>query len=266
MFLQYDTKEKNTTVGMPELKPVVEDPKLNSAKVKTFADDDCGDSSSDPDVPHHLTDDVYAFIAVAPIASRSFIFAFYVIMVKYVAYGILASGIEATELYTSSKTVEMVKFFLIPVAIAMQEDLIHVYASAANIVYDEEVLKISTSATKCKLVVGFLLRFIDGLASLGVNFAVMLTTDTVLSVFLNFAALHFLQSIDDVFFILVEKGFFGDEMEHMSKVCKTISFPRRSAQTGCGRELDSILFVVTLAICYTIYGVVVSRVFEDLAE
>lgn len=247
IYLKYDSKQDSTTVGMPQLKYVTP---INEDEI---SDDTSGDEESDP-----LADDVYAFIVAAPILSKPFIFAIYVILVKYLVYSILASGIEAKDLNDSDPVVQVVKFFLIPVAIAMQEDLIHVYASAANIVYDEEALKVSISATKCKLIFSFMLRFIDGLLSLAVNFAVMLVTDGVLAVFLNFAALHFLQSIDDVFFGLVEKGFFGDEMEHMSNLCKQISFPRRTSESGCVKSVDSILFFLTLAICIAIYGVVVS--------
>lgn len=254
MYLQYNTKEKNTTLGMPKLRS-------ERCTDSTFSVT-TGDESFDNEEAYPLTDDVYSFIVAAPVTSTPFLFAFYVILVKYLVYGILASGIEASDL-PDSASVQVVKFLLIPVAIAMQEDLIHVYASIANITYDENVLEISSSATKCKLIFSFVLRFIDGVLSLGVNFAVMLTTDGgVLSVLLNFAALHFLQSIDDVFFVLVEKGFFGDVMEHMSNLCKQIAFPRRTSHSGCMTALDSILFFLTLVICFAIYGVFVSEVFE----
>jgi hypothetical protein len=68
-----------------------------------------------------------------------------------------------------------------------------VYASVANIVYDGNVLKISQSATQYKLIFAFILRFIDGLLGLYVNFALMLDTSGALNIMLNFAALHFLQ-------------------------------------------------------------------------
>ena len=109
----------------------------------------------------------------------------------------------------------------------MQSDLMQVFATIANTKYSEDVLTVSKSATFHKFLLAEVLRFIDGGLSLFVNFSVMLTTDAVLSVMLNFAALHFLQDIDDVFYNLVEKGFFGDRLEHMATICKSISWPRR---------------------------------------
>jgi len=243
-YMQYDKKEDNTTVGMPSL-----------ASVEPIDD---GISSAEKN-EGGLTEDVYAFILVAPVLSASFMYAFAVILIKYLVYIILFTGISFSELTNSPTKVQVVKFLLIPVAVAMQEDLIHVYAYAANMKYDKKVLKVSPSATLGKLVLSLFLRVIDGLSSLSVNFLVMLTThDNVRQVFLNFAALHFLQSIDDVFFLLIKKGFFGDTMEHMGTLCTQVSFPRRKTN-GCTKQFDTYLFVLTLIILVAIYGVVTAR-------
>ena len=144
----------------------------------------------------------------------------------------------------------------------MQGDLMHAFFSLANLSYSSEVLKVSTSATKPKLIFSFLLRLIDGAFSLVVNFQLMLVTETTLSVFTNFAALYFLQDIDDVFYGLVELGFFGDGMEHWATVCKSVTLPRRTNadNKGCGSirisHLDSLSFMgvfIILLIVYFLY-------------
>ena len=87
----------------------------------------------------------------------------------------------------------------------MQADLMHAFFCFANVMYDPSILETtSTSATKFKLYISFLLRTFDGLFSLTVNFYLMLVTAETLSVFTNFAALYFLQDIDDVFYGLVQ--------------------------------------------------------------
>ena len=156
------------------------------------------------------------------------------------------------------------KFFLIPVAVAKQEDLMTVYANAANKKYDGSVTKADNYATWVKWVLSNALRLIDGLLSLGVNFGVMLMTNAILGIFLNFAALHFLQFIDDVLYELAEKGFFGDTMEEATILCKSITFPRRVHLRGgdnssCNNfitNLDTILLAFTAFLCFTLYGVV----------
>ena len=205
---------------------------------------------------YDLAEDVYAFITVAPVCSMPFVFACGVIGIKYIVYVTLLSGINFEDYFQDEKAATIVKFFLIPVAVAMQEDLMAVYAGVANARYDSKVLEISEHATKFKFGLSYLLRLFDGLFSLTVNFLVMLSTDEVLNVFLNFAALHFLQDIDDVFYALVEKGFFGDGMEHMSTVCRQISWPRRAGTNKLSKfltNLDTILFALTLVACTLIY-------------
>ena len=142
---------------------------------------------------YDMAEDVYAFIVAAPIFSWSFLFASYVIATKYIVYATLLNGIYFKDLGGADPAATAVKFFLIPVAIAMQSDLMAVYEYLANVRYDKEVLTISSHATFTKFVLAYILRLADGLLSLSVNFGVMLVTDEVLGVFLNFAALHFLQ-------------------------------------------------------------------------
>lgn len=247
-FVQYDKKEEKTTVGMPELKAV--EPIDGEGTMVAREIEEEG-----------LSEDVYAFIVAAPVFSWPFMYAFGVVLIKYLVYSVLCYGIydDAENLHSSSQAkVQAVKFLLIPVAIAMQEDLIHVYAYAANLKYDPKVLEVSKDATKGKLIFSMLLRLIDGLFSLSVNFLVMLQTHAhVRQVFLNFAALHFLQSIDDVFFLLLVKGFFGDAMENMSDKCKQIIFPRRQTN-GCTKSFDTILFCLTFVALVSVYGVVSS--------
>jgi len=212
---------------------------------------------------YDMKEDIYAFIVAAPFLSTPFFFACYVIATKYIVYGTLLSGISFTVFDGTNfnKYSVMVKFFLIPVAVSMQGDLMAVYEKLANILYDPKALEINQYATRAKFHLAYGMRFVDGLLSLSVNFLTMLKTGDVLSVFLNFAALHFLQDIDDVFYTLVVKGFFGDKIEHMSLVCKTITWRRRHGEdnkTIFGTNLkithlDSILYVLTLLVCLAFY-------------
>lgn len=222
---------------------------------------------------YDLPEDVYSFITVAPVCSAPFLFAVAVIGTKYIVYGTLMNGLNFSDfsikiddegpeidgLSNDEIIAIAVKFLLIPVTVAMQEDLMAVYAGVANARYDPKVKEVSKSATRTKWALAYLLQLIDGLLSLTVNFLKMFNTPHILDVFLNFAALHFLQDIDDVFYALVEKGFFGDDMEHMANICKQISWPRRTGTTELGHflsNLDSTLFSLTFLICVALYIVI----------
>jgi hypothetical protein len=237
---------------------------------------------------YDIPEDVYAFITVAPVCSAPFLFAIFVIGIKYVVYLTLLLQIDVKcFLHNDDGRVKdgcqpllydrpmdkhistVVKFFLIPVTVAMQEDLMAVYAGFANARYDDKVIDISADATKTKFALAYILQLIDGLLSLSVNFLKMFNTPDILNVFLNFAALHFLQDIDDVFYALVEKGFFGDDMEHMAMICKQISWPRRAGTNDFQQfmtNMDSILFFGTFFICVIVYFVITIYQYKFVPE
>ena len=180
------------------------------------------------------------------------------VFIKIVLYSLLAldlwsqSGGRFDEGNTLIRTTQ---FFLLPVAVALQEDLIHVYTRIANIRYDKRILQTSPAATEFKFALSFLLRFCDGLYSLIINFVLLLITDEVLALFLNFAALGFLQSIDDVAFHLAKHGYLGDRMEDNCVTVIESSLPRRVGDCFTN-SLDTVLFVATYAVMVLIFAYV----------
>jgi hypothetical protein len=203
-------------------------------------------------------------VFISPIRTFPFIFAASTFLLKVILYSFLGY-----DLYNQSggsfdsklPLIRATQFFLIPVAIAMQEDLIHVYTRIANIRYENNVQEACPAATEFKFALSFILRYLDGLYSLIINFVLLLITDEVLSLFLNFAALGFLQSIDDVAFHLAANGYVGDNMEDKCAIVKTVDLPKRVGDRFTN-SLDSILFLTTYAVMLSIYIYVI--ITEDL--
>lgn len=73
--------------------------------------------------------------------------------------------------------------------------------------------------------------------------------------FLNFAALQFLQSIDDVAFTLADQGFCGGLMEKNCGIVRHVKFPRLEGKFV--NSLDSILFGLTYLALLAVYVFVV---------
>jgi len=220
-----------------------------------------------------LTEDVYALIFVCPVWSKCFFVAMLIVALKLTVYGILASGIAiGTRVTTDRIPTTIVKCFLIPVIVAMQEDLMGSYFFFANGIYCPSMLKKSRDATQKKLYFSYVLRTIDGFLGLYVNYATMLITADTLGVFLNFAALQFLYSIDDVFYDLIEKGFFGDTMEYWAALCHEMTLARRHGgdhnhKFFCFRisHLDTIFTFMTGGLCYLGWILVTVGEYSDTA-
>ena len=121
---------------------------------------------------------MYSLIFFSPVCSWAFLFASYMILLKMTLFSFLALDLyeqSGGEFDEKEPLIRATQFFLLPVAIAMQEDLIHVYTRIANIRYDKAILETSPSATEFKFALSFLLRFADGLYSLIINFVLLPT-------------------------------------------------------------------------------------------
>jgi hypothetical protein len=216
-----------------------------------------------------LGENIYSVLIVAPVMSWPFLFSMSIVAIKLIVLVILCTDINFQELSNTRTMVTVVKFLLIPVAVAMQEDLMDSFYFFANCVYCKRILDISSSATKAKMYFSYFLRTIDGILGLYVNYAVMLTTDKIIPVFLNFAALQFLYSIDDVFYELISEGFFGDALEHMTVLCGEVTLKRRYGKNDYKilffrvSWLDTILFFFILSACYIGYIVVTIATYTD---
>jgi hypothetical protein len=208
-----------------------------------------------------LGEDVYSLIFVAPVCGPTFWFAIYMVMLKLTLFSFLAIDLynqSGGRFDEKSVLTRATQFFLLPVAVALQEDLIHVYTRIANIRYSPDILQVSPAATEAKFVFSFILRFLDGTYSLIINFVLLMITDEVLSLFLNFAALGFLQSIDDVAFHLAANGYLGDRMERNCEVVNSASLPRRVGDKFTN-SLDTILFLTTYGVMLAIFVFVTVR-------
>ncbi len=226
--------------------------------------EECDDELTEYQKAHqriYLGENVYSLLVVAPVTTWTFVLSLLVVVLKLVILVILSSDIKyenVDELPRPGLT--FVKFFLIPIALAMQEDLIAVFDAIANGMWCDSLVVHSTAATRSKLYFGYVVRGIDGCMSLYVNYGVLLTTnDEIVNVFLNFAALQFLYTIDDIFYELMKLGFFGDQMEHMTMVCGDCSLKRRFGKNDYKiwklkmSSLDTILFCFYMSVAWLGY-------------
>ena len=219
-----------------------------------------------------LGENIYSLLIVSPTFSWPFIFVVGVYAIKISILAILLSDINLNDNanHDEDPKVTVVKFCLIPVAVAMQEDMMYSFFFYANVIYCPKIMDVAECATKGRFYFSYLLRTIDGILSLFSNYFIMLITPVTLDVFLNFAALQFLYDIDDVFYELVTQGFFGDNLESYAKICEDITMERRFGNDNTKilrffrvSWLDSILFSVSLLICYIIFAIVTTSQYTD---
>merc|ERR1719506_3096234 len=150
------------------------------------------------------------------------------------------------------------RFLLIPVTVGMQGNLIHAVSYFARTKYDPNMTQIAVNATRLKYNLSLVLEFADGILSLFFNAMVIMTTQKLLDIFINFASLFFLQDIDKIGYELIEAGFFGRTMELWCHVIDRIELPRRNSAHGIVIErVITSLFFFTVILLLFLYSLVV---------
>mmetsp|Transcript_24831 Transcript_24831/g.71767 ORF Transcript_24831/g.71767 Transcript_24831/m.71767 type:complete len:743 (+) Transcript_24831:127-2355(+) len=208
----------------------------------------------DDDDRHELYDDVYSMLFLAPANGRVVLFSIFTYILKtllftFVSIDLFSNGYEGNQLNIPSgisPTVRGAQFFMVLVLVAMQEDLMSSLA-LANVRYDPAILKAYPGATKTKWILASILRLFDGIYALGINFCILIQASDVLGMFLNFAALHFLGSVDNVSFHLALDGYLGDHIESIAKAATETTLPM--IQEGIWRSFDTMAFVVVYLAC-----------------
>lgn len=196
-----------------------------------------------------IHDDVYNLFFLSRVGGHAFWYSLYVFGLKMALYTFLAMDAFQND-YLDEKTdfkVLCAQFLMLPVAVAMQDDLIATYYLIANIKYCDSIRHQNPDAYEWKFHVGTACRAIDGAYSLTVNFVILVSATDVLTLFLNFAALQFLQTIDNIALELAADGYLTDRLEDVAGNVKAAELPKRGDDNWL-RCLDTVLFVCTCAV------------------
>lgn len=206
---------------------------------------------------YSLSPNIYSMIFLAKTNSSAFLYCFLTFALKICLYVFLTIELsnEGFAYNPKDRLVIVAQCLSLPIAVALQEDLIESYALIANIRY--EPVAEFPSATKSKWVLAFVCRMLDGFASLAVNYVLLMQATDVLTLMLNFAALQFLQSIDDTAYSMGKEGYLTICIEHLFNGASNVTMPRK--KNRCVHILDSILFVLTTSILFAGWVVVLVR-------
>ncbi|EJK46789.1 hypothetical protein THAOC_34526 [Thalassiosira oceanica] len=196
-----------------------------------------------------IEDDVYNMFFLSDSFSAAF---WYALMVWGLKLGLII--IIALDIYKNMKVnadvptiVRAAQFLLLPVNVAIQQELITTFFIYANLKWGKQILELNPGATKGKYHFANAMRFIDGLAFLFINTALLLQATEVLSAFLNFAALQFLSDIDNVALSLARDGYLSGSLEEVAGNVSLTKLPRN--HNGTLQVLDSVaMTIIFLAI------------------
>lgn len=138
-------------------------------------------------------------------------------------------------------------------ALAYQSDLIEAVMKLQE-GYFPEVLESHPGSTYPTWLLSCVAQLLAGLSLLATIFILTMQVTDVLSIMLNFAALHFMAEIDDLGFGLAKLGFVTPQVRRQAEAVDGVIFPKRRTTF----ILRRVLYCLTLTILFVGYGVIKS--------
>ena len=171
--------------------------------------DNADDRIYDEDDEKFLSEDTYSFMPASPTWSASFGLSLGVVTLRLVAYALIGANILNPSDHHNplqlpgnvDVAVRVTQIIAIIVAVITQHDVI----TSLDLLRDgdnSELQKAFPHSTLWKYVLATLSRFIQGSTRLILSFFLIVSTDTVVDLLLNFTALEFISTFDEAFFIL----------------------------------------------------------------
>jgi len=191
---------------------------------------------------------------ISDLWSQSFFYSIAVLVTKMTLYIILIIDLmtdansypfERKKEGTEVKLIVIIaQLFLLPVAIMVQEELMVSFFTFGNLQYTSGILKRHSNAYRWKYHAAHSARALDGLMFLYINVYLMLSSVNLLSIFLNFSALMFLQQIDNIALKLCLDGYWTRSLQECARdtVELKIAFKQNYA-ISCLRGRTTILWV-----------------------
>jgi len=202
-------------------------------------------SSEGEEVP--INTDVYNMFFLSNTGGQAFYYAAYIFLLKLALYTLLALDCWSAESPAETdKKVLIAQFLMLPIAVAMQDDLMTTFFLIGNIKFSAALQKENPGANNTKFHIANFARGIDGVYSLLINFVILKKADTVQALFLNFAALQFLQTIDNIALDLAADGYLTERLEEVAVNVKNAKLPRKTNPFYL--VMDTVLFVSAFAI------------------
>lgn len=205
------------------------------------------DIKDDDDKWVSIVDDTYSMFFLSFIGGPAFYFSAYVFVLKMALFTLLTISIlEIDDKFPARAEMDtkviVAQALILPVAVAMQEDLMSSIFMITNVKYHPNIRDSNPGANKLKFFISCACRFVDGMYSLTVNFIVLITATQVKELLLNFAALQFLQSIDNLALQMAEDGFLGERLEEVGSNVKKAKLPLKTNEFS--RSLDTVIFIL----------------------
>jgi len=171
-----------------------------------------------------LTRDTFSFLVFSEAKSLATWVAVFVWVVQTVIFSLVAADVIDAGSNNAFKIppnveapVRVTQFIALLVAVLTQDDL----RNSLNLMrdgYDQDCFSLFPGAKRTKWTVSVTLRAIQGTLGLFVTFLLVMQSETVLDLLLNFSAMEFVSLLDEAAFALIKQGFAGLRLKEVATI------------------------------------------------
>jgi hypothetical protein len=225
--------------------PPTEEPIKVSSTSSASGAETLKDADGDVDDKFTFTPDVFSMLFFAEWKSKAFVFGISVFCLQMLILGLLGFDLLHDENRRDNN------FFNVPVPVQVdiQVAIAQVVALFISIVSGEEItttLSLVTvdyprslkerfpEATYAKYCISNFLRMVEGIVVTSLSFTLIVQADTVLDIFLNFAAIEFVAGLDNFAYSAARDGWAGTRMKRLTAAIAEIELSERGARSGSG--------------------------------
>ncbi|CAB9498704.1 expressed unknown protein [Seminavis robusta] len=226
-------------------------------------DDDDGTELSESD-QKTLTEDTFSFVLSSKTCSPPFLLGMVVVSLQ-VAIFILV-GLNTLDISDGnnpfgvpinvSEVVRITQLVAIFIAVLLQHDLFTCFDLIRD-GYSEHLRKAFPHATLLKFVFTAAIRFFEGALCLLLMFVLIVQSESVLDVLLNFTAVEFVSQFDEAFFYLASQGFLGRYCE--DEATNVTDTPYFSENVRFQRFRKFVLMMVALVTLLLGWGILIEQ-------
>ena len=180
-----------------------------------------------------LPSDSYAFLMVAPLWGIPWFMGLIVWTIQIILYALmLFSTLDVTgETFNNDlgvppnvdSSVRIVQLLALIIAVATQDDLMKAL-DMIRFRKSKSFLEFFPNSSVPKVAFGITTRVCEGIMGLLASFFLVVTSETIYLLLLNFTALEFISQLDEAFFVLSHYGFAGRSCEIAAKAVEETTY------------------------------------------
>ena len=208
-----------------------------------------------------LSRDIYSILFVTnprrhPFAFAIMVFAFQIFVLALVCIDVidLQNTFNPLDIPAGvNAAVRAAQFIAILVSVATQDDLITAINWLHN-GYPSKTVHLDEGGVFWQWVLAVSLRFFQGSLCLATTFILIMQANDVVGLFLDFLALTFISTLDDIMFALARDGYFSHKLKKEAKYVMSVRVPVSPSRFFRPLAFAFLCSSFIIGWCYVVYG------------